>query len=72
MFCSVNEYKIIYLVASNEDKMSPDSKAALDRVPQEGETDFFETNCHWRDCNKEFDTQDELVRVCDGYQYMIR
>lgn len=33
------------------------------RVPVEGEPDFIETNCHWKDCKKEFDTQDELVRV---------
>ena len=33
------------------------------RIPVEGEPDFYETNCHWKDCNKEFDTQDELVRV---------
>jgi hypothetical protein len=23
----------------------------------------METNCHWEDCSKEFDTQEELVKV---------
>ena len=32
-------------------------------IPQEGEPDFIETNCHWVDCKREFDTQDELVKV---------
>jgi len=32
-------------------------------IPQEGEPDFVETNCHWEECSKEFDTQDELVKV---------
>ena len=50
-------------MTSLEEKMSPDSKAVLDRAPVEGEPDFYETNCHWRECNIEFDTQDELVRV---------
>ena len=25
--------------------------------------DFIETNCHWKDCATEFQTQDELVKV---------
>lgn len=25
--------------------------------------DFIETNCHWIDCNVEFMTQDDLVKV---------
>ena len=32
-------------------------------IPQEGEPDFVETNCHWEDCSKEYETQDELVKV---------
>lgn len=24
---------------------------------------IYETNCHWESCNKEFDTQDQLVHV---------
>ena len=35
-------------------------------IPQEGEPDFIETNCHWVDCHREFDTQDELVKVIDS------
>ena len=31
--------------------------------PQEGEPDFYETNCHWKGCHKEFKTQEELVKV---------
>uniref|UniRef100_A0A2C9JE81 C2H2-type domain-containing protein n=1 Tax=Biomphalaria glabrata TaxID=6526 RepID=A0A2C9JE81_BIOGL len=31
-------------------------------APQEGESDFIETNCHWIDCNREFETQDDLVK----------
>ena len=31
--------------------------------PQEGDPDFSETNCHWNDCVKMFDTQAELVKV---------
>ena len=34
-----------------------------DRQPQEGEPDFIETNCHWKGCNKEHDSQAELVKV---------
>lgn len=25
--------------------------------------DFIETNCHWKDCDKEYPTQDDLVKV---------
>ncbi|XP_046553157.1 zinc finger protein GLI4-like isoform X1 [Haliotis rubra] len=31
-------------------------------IPQEGEPDFIETHCHWVDCSREFETQDELVK----------
>lgn len=34
-----------------------------DHIPQEGEPDFIETNCHWENCSSEFDCQDELVKV---------
>jgi len=36
----------------------------MQSLPHEGELDFYETNCHWRGCGLEFDTQDDLVRVC--------
>ena len=32
-------------------------------VPVEGEPDFIETHCHWAHCSREFDTQDDLVKV---------
>lgn len=32
-------------------------------LPVEGEPDFYETNCHWRDCRMEFDSQKQLVDV---------
>lgn len=51
---------------SSFDSIKP-SNGAVDgsdkKHPGEGETDFVETNCHWQDCNKEFDSQDELVKV---------
>ena len=34
-----------------------------DHIPQEGEPDFIETNCHWENCTREFESQDELVKV---------
>jgi len=40
-----------------------DSQPDMQSLPHEGELDFYETNCHWRGCGVEFDTQDELVRV---------
>ncbi|XP_074652934.1 transcriptional activator GLI3-like [Tubulanus polymorphus] len=48
-----------------EEQLSPDSKQSVDsqgRQPVEGEPDFIETNCHWKGCNSEYPTQDELVR----------
>ena len=27
------------------------------------EPDFIETHCHWKDCDREYGTQDELVKV---------
>lgn len=38
--------------------------AADDDVLKEEPPDFIETHCHWKDCNKEFNTPDELVKVC--------
>ena len=29
------------------------------------EPDFIETHCHWKDCDREYGTQDELVKVRD-------
>jgi transcriptional activator cubitus interruptus len=30
--------------------------------PKDEPADFVETNCHWRDCSTEFQTQDDLVK----------
>ncbi|XP_060033958.1 zinc finger protein GLI2 isoform X2 [Erinaceus europaeus] len=40
-----------------------DLKEDLDRddCKQEAEVVIYETNCHWEDCSKEFDTQEQLV-----------
>ena len=51
------------MTADTNLKSPSDIKLDPDRIPVEGEPDFIETNCHWTDCNKEYETQDELVRV---------
>ncbi|KAG0724264.1 Transcriptional activator cubitus interruptus [Chionoecetes opilio] len=37
--------------------------------------DFIETHCHWRECNKDFNTQDDLVKVredcCVKYCFFV-
>ncbi|KAM4869335.1 zinc finger protein GLI2 isoform 1-T1 [Urocitellus parryii] len=40
-----------------------DLKEDLDRddYKQEAEVVIYETNCHWEDCSKEYDTQEQLV-----------
>lgn len=38
--------------------------SSLGRTLQEGEPDFYETNCHWKDCSQQYETQEELVKVC--------
>lgn len=42
-----------------------DLKEDLDRddCKQEAEVIIYETNCHWEDCTKEYDTQEQLVHV---------
>ena len=42
-----------------------DLKEDLDRddCKQEAEVVIYETNCHWADCTKEYDTQEQLVHV---------
>ena len=47
--------------AKEEDCPSPNDP----QLPQEGEPDFYETKCHWKDCTSEFDTQEDLVKVSD-------
>lgn len=44
-----------------------DGRDDLDK--EDGKTEqeaIYETNCHWESCNKEFDTQDQLVHVRDA------
>ncbi|XP_039433150.1 transcriptional activator cubitus interruptus [Culex pipiens pallens] len=38
------------------------SKVVDSTDPKDEPGDFIETNCHWRDCSLEFNTQDELVK----------
>lgn len=43
--------------------MNGDTIQAADTTDLKDEPgDFVETNCHWRDCNLEFMTQEELVK----------
>lgn len=46
-------------VAEDLKQNSPESISDL-----KGEPDFIETNCHWKHCNLEFQTQAVLVQVC--------
>ena len=41
--------------------VSDDKDSAFESMKDE--PDFIETNCHWKDCAKQFNTQDELVKV---------
>lgn len=55
---------------SYETSKKPDSStvqdlshlAACDSAVKE-EPEFEETHCHWKDCDREFLTQDQLVKV---------
>ena len=49
-------------LAGEADTSSEDKTMLYDNEGKD-EPDFIETNCHWKDCDKEFKTQDELVRV---------
>lgn len=43
-----------------------DGRDDLDKEDGKPEQEaIYETNCHWESCNKEFDTQDQLVHVRD-------
>ena len=39
------------------------SSTSNDREDLEEEKEFFETHCHWVHCDKDFETQDQLVKV---------
>nr|CAD7258275.1 unnamed protein product [Timema shepardi] len=47
--------------ADNSSKCSPGGADSGDPLKDEP-GDFIETNCHWRECGVEFQTQDELVK----------
>nr|QJA10611.1 Gli [Urechis unicinctus] len=51
-----------YAPPSGEDLDDKEGMAEHMRSNQEGEPDFIETNCHWKGCYQQYDTQDELVR----------
>ena len=40
------------------------SSTSNDREDLEEEKEFFETHCNWVHCDKDFETQDQLVKVC--------
>jgi hypothetical protein len=50
---------------SSPQEQLADLKEDLDRddCKQEAEVVIYETNCHWADCTKEYDTQEQLVHV---------
>ena len=48
-----------------QDVRPPGSDLDTHRMLYDTEPDFVETNCHWLDCEQEFNTQEELVRVSD-------
>lgn len=61
----------------SKSKSASGSKKPLQKPPEDskqnspesisdlkGEPDFIETNCHWKHCNLEFQTQAVLVQVC--------
>lgn len=63
----INKYDHILESSSNLDCNNPSSQnleySAVDTTDLKDEPgDFIETNCHWIDCNLEFNTQDELVK----------
>lgn len=54
------------LLAGDEAGCSDYEEELMDedgRIPQEGDPDFVETTCRWGNCQCQFDSQDELVKV---------
>lgn len=41
-----------------------------DESKQEPEV-VYETNCHWENCCREFDTQEQLVQVRQGHHVLV-
>lgn len=49
-----------------------DGRDDLDKEDGKQEQEaVYETNCHWENCNKEFDTQDQLVHVGHGHYTVV-
>lgn len=42
-----------------------------DESKQEPEV-VYETNCHWENCCREFDTQEQLVQVSGAHTHIFR
>ena len=61
----IHSYALLNIFCAGHEEYEDDEKADRkpDHIPQEGEPDFIETNCHWEGCSVEFGTQDELVKV---------
>ncbi|VDO07788.1 unnamed protein product [Rodentolepis nana] len=56
------------LLAGDEAGCSDYEEELMDedgRIPQEGDPDFVETTCRWGNCQCQFESQDELVKVSD-------
>ena len=49
--------------SNGEPDTSSSNRRPFYDMESKDEPDFIETNCHWRLCDKEFKTQDELVKV---------
>lgn len=57
---------------------SQDHPDGMTLVKEEGDKDeskqepevVYETNCHWENCCREFDTQEQLVQVRRGHQVL--
>ncbi|XP_050405451.1 zinc finger protein GLI4 [Patella vulgata] len=46
----------------DDERANGDGHGRSGHIPQEGEPDFIETNCHWVDCTQEYSSQEELVK----------
>ncbi len=43
----------------------------LDKEEKPEPEAFYETNCHWESCSKEFDTQEQLVHVRESKSRLL-
>ena len=51
------------LAMHHNPKREGTNPAGATAVTIKDEPDFVETHCHWTNCDREFDTQDQLVKV---------